>query len=294
MQALPIVTLLALLFSIGDLSKKNEITVMKAAGMNIWHIIMLLITLGLIIGLFDFFIREFVAPKTNLYREKIKKEKIKKEKSNLVVLLQNNTMLTIGYLNIEREIMEDIIIEKYDNELAIKYLILAKTGIWHNSSWNLKNGVIRYFNTSFWKEIYFKNYNSKIRIKPENMVIQKIRYNTMNIRTFKKHINKLRNFRQSGIEERSALIALNIRYAAVFTHVVVMMIGIPFALGVGGKLNKILNSTLALFSAFIYWGAQTIAKSLGENFVLSPVMAAWLPNFIFMTIGVYFLIKVRK
>jgi lipopolysaccharide export system permease protein len=293
-QALPIVNLLSLLFSVGDLSKKNEITVMKASGINTWHIIVLLITLGFIVGLFDFFVREFIASKTNLYNEVIKKEVIKKEVTNLVVLLQDSKMITIGRLNIERKMMKDIVIEKYNSELAIKYLILAKTGIWHNGTWILKNGVIRHFNTNFWKEIYFKNYNSKIYIKPDDMVIQKIRYNTMNTCAFKKYINNLKNFRQSGIEERSALIVLNMRYATIFTHIVVMIIGAPFALGTGSRLNKTLNSILALFSAFMYWGTQTIAKSLGENFILSPFVAAWIPNFIFMTIGIYFLIRVRK
>jgi lipopolysaccharide export system permease protein len=298
-QALPMVSLLSLLFSVGDLSKKNEITVMKASGINIWHIIMLLITLGLIVGMFDFFVREFIAPKTNLYSEIIKKEITKKEitkkeVTNLVVLLQDNKMLTIGNLNIEKKMMKDIIIEKYNSKLVIKYLILAKTGIWHRSTWILKNGVIRHFNANFWNEICFKTYNSKIYIKPEDMVIQKIRYNTMSTCTFRKYINNLKNFRQSGIEERSALIVLNIRYATIFTHIVVMMIGAPFALETGGKLNKTLNFILALFSAFMYWGTQTIAKSLGENFILSPFIAAWLPNFVFMTIGTYFLTRVRK
>jgi lipopolysaccharide export system permease protein len=298
-QALPIVSLLSLLFSVGDLSKKNEIIAMKASGINTWRIIVLLITLGLIVGLFDFFIREFIAPKTNLYsevikKEVIKKEVIKKEVKNLVVLLQDSKMLTIGHLNIERKMMKDIVIEKYNSELAIKYLILAKIGIWHNGTWILKNGVIRHFNANLWKELYFRNYNSKIYIKPEDMLIQKIRYNTMNTCAFKKYINNLKNFRQSGIEERSALIVLNIRYATIFTHIVVMMIGVPFALGTGSRLNKTLNSILALFSAFMYWGTQTVAKSLGENFILSPFIAAWIPNFVFMIIGIYFLTRIRK
>ncbi|MCA6071253.1 MAG: LptF/LptG family permease, partial [Endomicrobium sp.] len=38
MQGLPIATLLALLFSLGNLSKRNEITAMKAAGINVWRV----------------------------------------------------------------------------------------------------------------------------------------------------------------------------------------------------------------------------------------------------------------
>jgi lipopolysaccharide export system permease protein len=84
------------------------------------------------------------------------------------------------------------------------------------------------------------------------------------------------------------------RFAAVFSYIVVMMIGIPFATGFENKLNKILSFTLAMLAAFIYWGTQAITKSLGENLVLSPFIAAWLPNLIFSAIGVYMLVKVKK
>lgn len=300
MQVLPIATLLAILFSLGDLSKKNEVIAIKAAGINIWQLIVLLFISGFVIGLCEFSVREFIVPKLNLYNEVIKKEKIKKEKlniktefSNLIVSMPNNKRFTIGYLNTEKKIIKDIIIEKYNNEFIIERLVLAKAGVWENNTWLLKNGVIRNFDNNFWNEIYFKNYNSNMHISPSDMTIQIVDDHLLNIRAFKKYINQVRIFGQMK-EERRVLIALNVRYATGFAHIIVMIIGIPFALGLGIKLNKILNFTFALFIAFIYWGIKAITSSLGENFFLSPFLAAWLPYFVFATIGAYFLVKVKK
>lgn len=297
-QVLPVATLLALLFSLGGLAKKNEITAIKAAGVNLWKVIILFMVIGFIIGLSDFAARELVVPATSLFNEKVKKEKIQKEEiyvrtefKNLIVSLQNNTRLTIGYLNTDEKYMQNIVIENYDEDFYLKRLILAAEGRWKNKTWMLENGVIRKFENDFWKEIYFKEFDSELRLKPSDIAFNKKRYEMMNTYEFQKYINQLRIFGKTALQER---IALNIRYASVFCHIIVMMIGIPFALGFGPRLGKILSFTMALIAAFLYWGVQAITQSLGENAIISPFMAAWLPNFIFFAIGLFLLVRVKK
>ncbi|MDR0819931.1 MAG: LptF/LptG family permease [Endomicrobium sp.] len=300
-QVLSIATLLALLFSLGDLSKNNEITAIKAAGINIWRIIILFFIIGFVIGTGDFAVKEFIVPKTSLYNKVIEKEKIRKEKintktktelSDLIAPVLNNTRVTIDYLNTEENIMKNIAIEKFSDKFKTERLILAEAGIWENDSWLLKNGVVRNFNADFWDETHFEQYNSNIHIKPEDMAIQQdVSYDAMSMHALKKYINQLRALGQTTVKER---IILNMRFADVFAYIIVMIIGIPFGIGFENKLNKILSFTLAMTAAFIYWGTQAIAKSLGENLILSPFIAAWLPNLIFSAIGVYLLVKVKK
>jgi lipopolysaccharide export system permease protein len=298
MQGLPIATLLALSFFLSDLSKKNEITAIKSAGINMWRVIVLFLIIGFTIGVCDFTVREFIIPKTSLYNEMIKKEGIQKEQIttqtdfyNQIIILPSNERIIIGHLDVLANTIRDVIIEKYNDNFEIKYLILAKEGKWKNNRWILKNGIIRDFNANFWNETYFKNYSSNINITSKDMMIRKMRYDTMNIRIFKKYITQLSFFGQTTIKAR---IIYNMRFATVFSHIIVMMIGITFAINFEKKLNRILGSALSISTAFIYWWLQAIAKSLGEDAILSPFMAAWLPNFIFAIIGVYFLIKAKK
>ena len=113
----------------------------------------------------------------------------------------------------------------------------------------------------------------------------------MNTYDFGKYINQLQMFGKSALKEK---IALNIRYASVFCHLIVMMMGIPFALGIGPRFGKILSFTLALAASFVYWGVQAVTQSLGENAILSPFMSAWLANFIFFSAGLVLLIRIKK
>jgi lipopolysaccharide export system permease protein len=298
MQGLPIATLLALLFSLGNLSKNNEITAIKASGINLWNIIILFIIMGFIIGVGDFTVKELIIPKISSYNERIRKEVIKKEEIviqtdfyNKIIPLKNNTRMTIGHLDTKAKTMKNIVIEKYDQNFAIKRLILAQTAIWENNSWILKNGIMRNFISNFWNEINFKSYIPNINISPIDMSIQDIRYDTMNIKQFKKYINQLKIFGQSVIKEK---VILNMRIASVFAHIVVMMVGIPFAINSSKRTSRILNFTLALAAAFMYWIVQAMTKTLGENLVLPLFAAVWLPNIIFLTAGICLLNNVRK
>jgi lipopolysaccharide export system permease protein len=297
-QALPIANLLALLFSLGNLAKRSEITAMKAAGVNIWRVISLFLTIGFIIGIADFVCREFIVTKTTVYNRKIDIEKIKKEKVsiqrdfyNQIIVLKNNVRLTVGHLDIKINKMENVVFERYNKDFELKRLVLAEKGDWENGSWVLKNGVMRCSESDFLDEIYFKTYNSNINVTPEDITFKDPPYNSMNMADFKKYINQLKIFGQSTIKAR---IALNTRFASVFSHVIVIMIGIPFALGFGRRINIIFNFLAALSATFMYWVTQAVTTSFGKNLILSPFIAAWLPNFIFFGIGVYLLVKVKK
>ncbi|MEI8218164.1 MAG: LptF/LptG family permease, partial [Elusimicrobiota bacterium] len=78
-QVLPVSVLLAVLFSLGDLARHNEITAVKASGVNLWKIILLFMLGGLLIGVSDFAVRELVIPHTVRLAEVIRDTRIHRE-----------------------------------------------------------------------------------------------------------------------------------------------------------------------------------------------------------------------
>ncbi|MDR2772281.1 MAG: LptF/LptG family permease [Elusimicrobiota bacterium] len=297
-QVLPIATLLSLLFSLGDLSSKNEITAIKAAGINLWNIIIMFLVLGFAIGMADLGAREFIVPKTTYLNEIIQFEKIEKKQlaiitefENVVVSLENNVRLTAQHLSVDNNIMTDIVLEYYDDDFHIQKLVIAEKAVWRDGSWILENGIERDFYDNIWSEKVFNEYDTSIHLAPQDLAIRDVHYESMTTAEFKKYINQLRLF---GYDASKARIVLNTRYAMIFCHVIVMMIGIPFALGMNNNFGKIISFTLALAMTFAYWGIQAITQSMGQNNLLSPFLSAWVPNFIFLSIGVYMLKNVRK
>ncbi|MDR0401941.1 MAG: LptF/LptG family permease [Endomicrobium sp.] len=296
-KILPIITLISLLFSLSDMSKKNEITAIKSAGINIWKIISLLLIIGLIIGIIGFEINDFIIPKTQKYIEKIQEKNVQKKTkfSNMIFFVQKNVKLVIGYLDVNKKLIKNIIIEKNNDKLNSKYLILSKNAIFKNGVWILKNGIIKKVDNNannLYNETYFENYKSDICIKPTDMIAQTISYEHMSTSELKKHIDNLKISGQKIIEEK---IAINMMYTVILSNIVVMTFGIPFAINQRIKLNKILSFTFAISLSFIYWCIQSIIISFGNNSILHPFTTAWLPVIIFTTIGIlYISISVKK
>ena len=200
--------------------------------------------------------------------------------------------MSVGYLNIEKGYIKDIIIDEYNNKYHLTKNIVVGEGFYKNGNWLLKNGVIRKFDDNKnWNEQYFESKISNFSIKPEDFVVKDIRYEQMNLKTFKKYIQTKQMLGKNTLKDE---IKYNLRFANIFCHIIVMMIGIPFALGLGNKFGKIISFTFALIFSFIYWAIQAVCISFGENQVINVWLAAWLPNILFGIVGIYLMSKIKK
>ncbi|MCB4790453.1 MAG: LptF/LptG family permease [Elusimicrobia bacterium] len=297
-QVLPVAVLLAVLFSLGGLARSGEITAIKAAGINLWRIIGLLIICGIVIGLIDVILREKIIPYTTNRAEYIRISLIKKENietqfehHNLVISLPENGRMTIGYLNANLGRVENIVIDYYNKDFVLVSQLVSPQGSFDGKNWHMENGVERIFNGNRFSEAYFAKKIIGLPFTPEDFIHVGKRPEQMSFKEQKKYISRLKNI---GIPVEKEVILMHLRWALPLSHLIVMFLGIPFALSFGSKHGKILSFTFALIFASFYWAVQAIGQSLGENKVVSPILAAWLGNIVFGFIGIILLIKVKK
>lgn len=297
-QVLPVAVLLALLFSMGQLARQGEITAMKAAGVNLWRLAATFVFCGVLIGVAEILMRETVIPYTVQQAEKIKQDKIKAEKSyvqtefyDMVVSLPSEGRMTLGYLNAPANCANQIVIDYYDERFNLRKQIVARSGTFSEAQWHFSDGVERSFARILKKEERFAEKSVKLPFKPMDFVVVKLRPEQMTTAAYRKYINQIKNL---GIPSTTDQIQYYLRTSSAFSHIIVMLIGIPFALGLGSRQSKIISFTFALLFAFIYWGVQAIGQSLGENQVVSPLAAAWLGNILFGIAGVFLISRIEK
>jgi lipopolysaccharide export system permease protein len=85
---------------------------------------------------------------------------------------------------------------------------------------------------------------------------------------------------------------LHARFAAPCACLVVVLVAIPFA-AVPGRRNVFVGvaATIAIF--FVYYVLQQTGLTLGESGRIAPWVGAWLPNLFFATIGVVLMARIR-
>ncbi|MFH1369541.1 MAG: LptF/LptG family permease [Elusimicrobiota bacterium] len=297
-QVLPISVLLAVLFSLGNLARHNEITAMKAAGVNVWRIFSVIFICGMLLSAGEIFLREKVIPNCVRQAERIRQEKIKQESQmiqtefkNLVVSLPGNGRMTVNHLSAKTGLMSGIIIDYFDNAFHLKNQIVAPDAKWDGTKWIFGSGVERNFTGDNWNERRFSGKQLSLPFKPEDYIEIGVRPEQMTTPEFIAYIGQLDKL---GKPTEKELIQFYLRYSSALSHIIVMLIGIPFALGLGSRFGKIVSFTFAVMFAFIYWGFQAIGQSLGQFGVISPILAAWLGNIIFGITGLALVSRVQK
>lgn len=298
LQVLPVAVLLAVLFSLGQLARHGEITAMKAAGVNPWRIVMLFLFFGACIGGADLALREKIIPVAIRKAEIIRRMYIRREDKptqteyrNLVIAVPHNGRMTVGLLNTGTGSLLKVIIDYYDDAVNLKRQIIAEGGTWQSGFWVLHRGIERTYTASSWQDRPFNRKVLSLPLKPDGFIITRLRPEQMTSGEFREYITR---FEMLGIPAEKERIQFHLRFASAFSHMIVMLIGIPFALGLAGKHGKIVGFSAALIISFAYWGVQAVGQSLGENRILSPAVAAWLANGIFLSLGFVLIRTIKK
>ena len=298
-QVLPVSVLLAVLFCVGQLVKNNELTALKAAGINLWRVVVLFLLMGALIGVCEFYLREGFIPFSVGIAEKIKTEKIRNEKpssvsdrTNLLVSFDNGkARMTVGKVSLINKTMSKLVIDVFDNNMELNKQFVAGGASWNGNGWVLENGIERVFSGNTWSEKYFLTLPFALPFSPSDFDVLRVRPEQLSISEYNTYLKRLELIGSDNTKEK---IQYHQRFAAVFSHIIVILIGLPFALSFGKTHGKIISFTIALIFAFVYWAAQAAGQSLGENAVISPMLAAWIGNIVFGIFGLVLVARVKK
>ena len=98
------------------------------------------------------------------------------------------------------------------------------------------------------------------------------------------HYTKFVSTQDYGIEHKISL---------PFVSLVIMFLGIPFALSVQGT-GKVANIGLCLVIAFFYYSVEALSLALGNRGILPPFLSAWFANILFASVGIMLMRRAPK
>ncbi|MGI8733148.1 MAG: LptF/LptG family permease [Pyrinomonadaceae bacterium] len=98
--------------------------------------------------------------------------------------------------------------------------------------------------------------------------------------------------RRRGVSVSALAVALQRKYAAPFSVIVMAFIGIPLALSFGRR-GTVVALCGAVGLSIAYWGVGGGLQQLGNLGLLPPAVAGWSPAIIFAAAGSYLLSRIR-
>lgn len=296
---LPVSVLLGGLFTVGKLSTQNELTAIKSSGVSFYRFTIPFMATAFVISLFAIYFGGFIVPEANKQRIYIEQNYLKKglvhSGSNIYFQDSPNRIVTITYFNVKVGKANRISIQEFDSKDITKMVhrIDARTMVYDTlkSNWILSDGAERFF---FNNKDSVKIFNSLeidyLSFSPKEVIEKQKKPDEMTLTELETYANAQL---KTGNDPTRINIEYHSRIAFGFASFVVVLFGLTIS------ANKRKGGTAIQFGinvllTFIYLVFMKVSQAFGKNGVLDPMLTAWLANILFLSAGIFNLLRVKK
>ncbi|MBI89042.1 MAG: hypothetical protein CMG60_03055 [Candidatus Marinimicrobia bacterium] len=286
---LPMAVLISTVFSLGNIVKHNEWTVLKASGISIYRITIPYVLCGVILSGISFMLDNMLVAYGNEKRFEIDREFVKrKSRHKLKNILKNifiqknvSTHISLSKYYIRKKTGNNLTMIDL-GERKLRKRIDAKKIIWNqdSSKWALQNYSIRYFSQAGSEtEVILGKKDTLMNLGfiPGEIQQNYRKPEELDYFMLTKQIKKLKT---NGVDTKRWEVTRLIKISFAFTNLIVILCGIPLVL-IKEKNNLSFGMGASIFVIFGYYALIKFGQSLGFKGILEPLVAAWMGNFIF-------------
>jgi LPS export ABC transporter permease LptF/LPS export ABC transporter permease LptG len=297
---LPLSILVATLVNFGLLTKTNQVTAIKSAGVSLYRLSVPVLTVTALLSLGMFFFGDRVLPETN-QRQNGLRNQIKGKPAQTFyrpdhqwIFGNSSRIYNYTFFDPDQNVFANLSVFEFDPAtFRMTRRIHAARAVWGESihGWILENGwsrdingdrVTNYkpFSVETFKELTEEPTYFKKEVKPSEQM------SALELRRY------IADLHQSGFD----VVRLSVQFYRKFSYpliaFVVTLIGIPFSFTMGAK-GALTGIALSIGIAIVYWSTSSLFEAMGNLSQLPPAMAAWSPDVLFTLAGTYLLLRIK-
>ena len=308
---LPMALLLALLYTLTNHARHNEITAMRAAGISLWRLCLPYLTVGLFASMGVFWLNEYCVPQSADAAELIRNRRTPvpagtpgrdKVLNPGITNAREGRQWVIGMYDLRTgEMLRPVVVSKLADGSHVE--LRASRAVRLNGTWTFYD-VLEY----------------KRPVQPDALPILLLKTNSLAKPEFSEtpeqikseiqigNVNALSKAKRADIPIAVILNYLRLhpypsqgaalytklagRLAAPWTCLVVVLIAIPFGVG-SGRRNVFVGVASSILICFAYFVLQEVCLAAGAGGKVPPWIAGWLPNVTFGLAGLFLTARVR-
>jgi lipopolysaccharide export system permease protein len=291
---LPIATLIAVLLSLGRLSGDNEIVTMRASGINLLHIVLPLMVLGMMLSLLLLIFNDRMVPYAHFAQRKTLVEVGSRNPAAALepgIFINSFDKYILFIYSIEENRLNNIRIYEPQGDDKPTRLIIARRGEFipdpKTNIIKLKlmdgtadepdpNNPNNFYKLNF--KTYFMSLNlaqaqnkDNIMKKPKDMTIKELE-------------NEMRSLKAKKIDPSPLATEIHKKITMAFSCFVFMLLGMPMAV-ITHRREKSINFGIAFLIVGVYYLLLLGSEALSRQGYLDPQFALWIPNTLFGLLG---------
>jgi len=296
-QLAPLAALVAVLVTLGVMSKNNEVVACKASGISLYRLAVPLLIAGVTLATAMVILDDTYLPYANQQQDALRNQ-IKGRPAQTYtrpqrwIFGENSKIYNYDLYEPAQNLFGGLTVVELDPAtFHIKRRIFATRARWspEQSAWILENGWIRDFD-----EGVVSNYQQFGATTLAELKEPPTYFNRQVLQAFQMNWDELRLYidglQRAGFDVSALRVQWHKKLAYPVIAPVSMLLAIPFALLVGmrGALGGV---ALGVGIAITYWAAAALLEAMGGVGQLPPLLAGWSPDLIFFFFGMYFFFK---
>ena len=295
LQLAPSALMIATLVTFVIKTRQNEIVSWTAAGRSVYRLLLPCFGLMILLGVANWGIQETVAPKTNVIqddlRAQIRSRGMISNREGKYWVASNQRIysfeMTEAKTSASQKVKNLSIYEFSSDETQLLNVYRSPQAFWEKDKITFAAEA---------EKQTFENGKFEIAEIPNGELMESS--NPFVSHSEKpSHLNRrqtLEQIKESGSESerRNYEVALEKKYTTLFLPFVITLFTAPFALSLSRR-GRVVTIGYAVAIWLLFMGVTVAFEQFGLNGFIAPVLAVWLPLFLFSMIGVYLLSKVR-
>ena len=311
----PMSMLLSTLLAYGKLSSNSELLALKSLGITNKRIVLPAIILSIFMTIITFTFNDSIVPISNRISETTLRSSLGKtisseqgkhimfsrygsqyNPSNNKVSKSQENLTHIFYAKFFRNnIMEQVTLLDF-SQIGFDQILKAEKAKYNQveNLWDFYNGrlmVIKKDGET--STVNFSTYQFPLGEGPQELAKIPTDANDM---TVSQAINAEALYKKAGNvkESRRMRVRIQEKFTLPTACLVFGLIGSSFGIRANSRSSKSQGFGLSVLMIFFYYVISFFSSSLGVKGILNPVLAAWLPVFLSIWIGIYFLARAGR
>jgi LPS export ABC transporter permease LptG len=297
----PLAALVAVMITFGVLQKTSQVVALKASGLSIFRLAAPAVVISLFLAGLVFFNQDYIMPFTNprqnnlrlLIRSGQEPAQTFYQTTNQWICGQDSRIFNYAYFNPTNNTFAGLnIIDLSKEPFGIKRRLYATRAVWDANTrvWILKDGWERKFDSE--TLIAYEPFKERAVGLAEQPDYFRRDFRGSQSMTFTELRQKISELSRAGFDVLDLKIALQSKIAFPMTCLIMVLVGLPFSFSVG-KRGALYGVAIGIAIGLAYWGTIGLFEQMGRYEILPPMLAAWGPNLLFGTGGIYLFLTSR-
>jgi len=293
---LPVACLMATLLELANMSRQNEIMALYTNGVGPLRIASTFVAAVATVSTVAFVVFDSTVPLLNKRRELVlqgldPETDLTRFSPRGDIWYRNGRLVyNFGQFVPDTNRIDNLSVYRLDPTPAITEIIHGKQAHYVENEWVIRDGFsVKYARRDPFPTVdTFSTRKGVIPDKPTEFRTLKIQEDMMPLRELRKYIARNASY---GLDTTAQRVTYHERTAFIFTPLVLILIGLPFALHPLKTHSMPRSVGFCFFVVFLFLLLFRLTLSMGKGGNLPPFIAGWAPNMLFVILSLVMLTR---